>query len=96
EGVVGGIFSSLKREMGKNARSKLGALMLMPGLKDMKKKMDYTEHGGAPLLGVKGICIKSHGSSNAKTIKNAVVNQAYPLSREAVNDIIRAEIDRMS
>ncbi len=96
EGVVGGIFSSLKKEMGKNARSKLGALMLMPGLKDMKKKMDYTEHGGAPLLGVKGICIKSHGSSNAKTIKNAVVNQAYPLSREAVNDIIRAEINRMS
>nr|WP_277623670.1 phosphate acyltransferase PlsX [Candidatus Contubernalis alkalaceticus] len=96
EGVVGGIFSSLKKEMVKNVRSKLGAVMLMPGLKDIKKRLDYMEYGGAPLLGVKGICIKSHGSSNAKAIKNAVVNQAYPLSRAAVNDIIRTEIDRMS
>ena len=92
EGVAGGIFSSLKKELNKNFKSKLGALMLMSGLKDMKKSLDYTEYGGAPLLGVKGICIKSHGSSNARTIKNAIVNQAYPLSREKVNDIIRGEL----
>lgn len=92
EGAAGGIFSSLKRELNKNIKSKLGALMLMSGLKDMKKSLDYTEYGGAPLLGVKGICIKSHGSSNARTIKNAIVNQAYPLSREKVNDIIRGEL----
>lgn len=92
EGVAGGIFSSLKKELNKNIKSKLGALMLMSGLKDMKKSLDYTEYGGAPLLGVKGICIKSHGSSNARTIKNAIVNQAYPLSREKVNDIIRGEL----
>lgn len=96
EGVAEGIFSSLKRELNKNMKSKLGALMLMSGLKDMKKSLDYTEYGGAPLLGVKGICIKSHGSSKAKAIKNAIVNQAYPLSREKVNDIICGDLDRMS
>ncbi len=95
EGIAGGIFSSLKKELQKSLTSRVGGLLLMSGLKDMKKNLDYTEHGGAPLLGVKGICIKSHGSSNAKTIKNAIMNQTYPLTREKINDIILGELAEM-
>ena len=46
--------------------------MLKPALKRIAKRMDYTEYGGAPLLGVNGVCIIAHGSSNAKAIKNAI------------------------
>ncbi len=43
-----------------------------PALKELWRKMDYTEYGGAPLLGVQGVCIISHGSSNEKAVKNAI------------------------
>ena len=52
--------------------AKLGALMLMPTLKKLGKRLDVTEYGGAPLLGVNGCCIISHGSSNAKSICSAI------------------------
>ena len=52
--------------------AKLGALMLMPTLKKLAKRLDVTEYGGAPLLGVNGCCIISHGSSNAKSICSAI------------------------
>lgn len=72
EGLVSSIFNVLKIEFTRNMRSKLGALMLKPAFKNIKKGMDYTEVGGAPLLGVNGAFIKAHGSSNAKAIMNAV------------------------
>ena len=52
--------------------AKLGALMLMPALKKLGKRLDASEYGGAPLLGVNGVCIISHGSSNAKSICSAI------------------------
>ena len=52
--------------------AKLGALMLMPTLKKLGKRLDASEYGGAPLLGVNGVCIISHGSSNAKSICSAI------------------------
>lgn len=72
EGLASSIFSLLKEEFLKNTFTKMGALLLKPGLKSFKKKLDYTEYGGAPLLGVKGVLIKAHGSSDGKAIKNAV------------------------
>jgi glycerol-3-phosphate acyltransferase PlsX len=72
EGTAGAIFSVLKQEFAKSFVSKLAAAVLAPGLRSFKKKLDYTEHGGAPLLGVNGLCLKSHGSSDANAIKNAV------------------------
>ncbi len=72
EGLASSIFSLLKEEFLKNTFTKIGALLLKPGLKGFKKKLDYTEYGGAPLLGVKGVLIKAHGSSDGKAIKNAV------------------------
>jgi len=62
----------LKEELSKNLTTKLGAALIMPGLKKMKTMLDYAEYGGAPLLGVKGVSIICHGSSKAKAIKNAI------------------------
>ena len=50
----------------------MGGLMLRPALRNLKSRMDYKSHGGAPLLGVNGAVVKAHGSSDARAIKNAV------------------------
>jgi len=72
EGLGTALFDMLKAEFTSSLVSSLGALMLKPGLKKIKKRMDYTEYGGAPLLGVKGVAIVAHGSSNAKAVRNAI------------------------
>ncbi len=72
EGLASSLFSVLKEVMMKNTLNKLAALVLKPSLRQVNKKMDYTEVGGAPLLGINGGIIKAHGSSNAIAIKNAI------------------------
>jgi glycerol-3-phosphate acyltransferase PlsX len=71
-----GVFSTLKNELlgnvKKNPLAMLGILFLLPVLMRFKKKFDYSEYGGAPLLGVDGICIITHGRAKAKAIKNAI------------------------
>ncbi|MBS4536088.1 phosphate acyltransferase PlsX [Clostridium sp. D2Q-14] len=94
EGLATSIFSSLKSEFMKSLKTKIGALLLKSGLKNFKKKMDYTEHGGALLLGVKGGVIKAHGSSDEKAIKNAI-RQAIKFTNNNVIEIIRNEIINM-
>lgn len=72
EGVAGMMYANLKEIFKKNFVSKLAAAMVMSGLKVFKKKMDYTEYGGAPLMGISKPVIKAHGSSNAVAFKNAL------------------------
>lgn len=72
EGLALALTGMLKDELMATTRSKLGALLLKPALSNFKKKMAYEEHGGAPLLGVKGALVKAHGSSNAQAIMNAI------------------------
>jgi glycerol-3-phosphate acyltransferase PlsX len=72
EGAAASIFTMLKEAFSQSWRTKLAAAIMMPGLRSLKNKMDYKETGGAPLLGVNGVVIKSHGSSDAVAIKNAV------------------------
>jgi glycerol-3-phosphate acyltransferase PlsX len=72
EGVGLAFAANVKRIFTKNALTKLAAAMVMPGLKSFKKKMDYSEYGGAPLMGIAKPVIKAHGSSNANAYKNAV------------------------
>ncbi len=72
EGLAQGIFSILKEELTGSLRAKLGALLAKPAFKGLKQKLDYTEYGGAPLLGLNGICIVSHGRSDAKAVMNAL------------------------
>lgn len=73
--------------------AKLGAFLLMPALKKLGKEIDVSEYGGAPLLGVKGCCIISHGSSNAKAICNAI-KQARQYVKNDVLTQIRDNIDK--
>lgn len=72
EGVALSIVTELKRQIMKNLSGKLGGLLLKKNLGSLKKQLDYTEYGGAPLLGVNGLVVKAHGSSNAKAFMNAI------------------------
>jgi phosphate acyltransferase len=72
EGVASNIFSMLKVEIMSSFRSKVGGILLKPVFDRFKKKFDYSEYGGTAFLGAKGICIKAHGSSDAKAFKNAI------------------------
>lgn len=72
EGVAGTLMGMIKQIFKKNLAGKLAAAMIMPGFRELKKKMDYSEVGGAPLMGIKKPVIKAHGSSDANAIKNAI------------------------
>lgn len=72
EGLAKTLMGILKEEFTATASRKLGAALIMPGLKRIKSMMDYKQYGGAPLLGVNGLSLVCHGSSDAETICNAV------------------------
>lgn len=72
EGTAGFFSKKLKGLFMKNLLTKLCAMILKDGIKEMKSSFDYTEHGGAPILGSQKVVIKAHGSSNAKAFYNAV------------------------
>lgn len=72
EGLAEALFGMMKEEFQSSLPAKLGALLLSPHLRDIKKKLDASEYGGAPLLGVNGVVIIAHGGSNAKAIYNAI------------------------
>lgn len=92
EGLSAGIFSALKEAFTANLKSKMAAALLMPELRGLKTRLDYREYGGAPLLGIDGIIIKCHGSSNARAIRSAIVTQAYRSARQDINGKILAEL----
>ncbi|MCX7625128.1 MAG: phosphate acyltransferase PlsX [Candidatus Sumerlaeaceae bacterium] len=87
EAVVEFIIESIKQEVQKSLVSQLGAVAMMPALRNFKRQVDYAEFGGAPLLGVRGNCIIAHGSSHAKAIKNAI-RVAAEMAEAHVNDHI--------
>lgn len=72
EGLAKTIFSSLKKNINASAIAQGGALLMKPAFLAVKNRMDYATYGGAPLLGVNGVCIIGHGSSSAKAVRNAV------------------------
>lgn len=85
EGVVSAFKTILKEEAKKGFLTMFGGKLMEPALKRLKKRMDYTEYGGAPLLGISGIVIISHGSSNAWAIRNAI-----RVARESlINNIVK-------
>ena len=73
EGVAGALMKKVKQGMMSTLRSKLGALMVKPALKNTLKEFDISQYGGAPMLGLTGLVVKSHGSSDAASIKNSIV-----------------------
>ena len=87
-GALKGIYKS-------NLLTKISAIMIKKKLKEFMIQLDPDEEGGAPILGVNGLVIKSHGSSNAKTIKNVIVKRAYSLAGSNVLDQIREQFKNM-
>lgn len=91
EGVASFMNKMLKGMFKKNARTMLAALLLKSELKEFKAKLDYTEYGGAPILGASKGVIKAHGSSNAKAFKNAI-RQAKIYAENNISEIIANSI----
>ena len=90
EGVVTTVFALMKQYIRKSLPAKIGALMMRKKVfVNMKKEVDKDEYGGAPLLGINGCAIISHGASNAKAIKNAIF-QAIDYTQSDVNTEIEA------
>lgn len=72
EGLTDAMLSMIKRELKATAMSKAGAMLARPAFRNIKKRLDYSEYGGAPLLGVRKIVMIGHGSSNSRAIRNAI------------------------
>ncbi len=93
EGVVQSVLSMARHEITKSIFAKLGYLLMKRHLKKIYKKVDYSEYGGAQLLGVNGVCIIGHGRSNPAAVRNAVL-RAREFVVNRVQDKIQAEILR--
>jgi phosphate acyltransferase len=87
EGLAVQIFDVLKKSLKSSLVSQVGAMLSQGAFKGLKKKIDYTEYGGAPLLGVRGVCVIGHGRSNANAVKNAI-RVAAGLARARMNEKI--------
>jgi len=93
EGLADAIVKMLKREIADRSGGRIGYLLMKSALRSFKKKADYSEYGGAPLLGINGTCIISHGRSTAKAIKNAL-KFAADFSSKGVYEAIASEIGK--
>jgi glycerol-3-phosphate acyltransferase PlsX len=87
EGVVETVMSMAKTEIMKNFFSKIGFFLMKRNLKKLYKRLHYSEYGGAPLLGLKGVCVVGHGRSNAVAVKNAIRLAKDFVSSQAVEKI---------
>ncbi len=92
EGVAMSLVSSIKKGMMSTLRSKIGALLSKKALKETLKDFDTDQYGGAPMLGLNGLVVKAHGSSNSVAIKNAI-NQCKLFNEQNINQKIREKIE---
>jgi phosphate acyltransferase len=95
EGLALGIFSLLREELSRGLLVRLGVALARPRLRALARRLDHTEYGGAPLLGVDGICIVSHGSSKARAVRNAIALAAESV-RSRMVEAIRADVARLA
>jgi glycerol-3-phosphate acyltransferase PlsX len=91
EGLAFQIFGLLKKSINSSLVSQVGGMLSKGAFKALSKTIDYTEYGGAPLLGVRGVCVIGHGRSNANAIKNAI-RVAAGLARARMNEKIEQEL----
>lgn len=89
ESVEGFLTTSIRRQVSSNIFSRFGALLMSPFLRRLRNTFDYAEVGGAPLMGINGVCIICHGESSSKAISRAVM-----VAREMVNDQINKKIEK--
>ena len=91
EGVGLTLISKVKEGMMSTLRSKIGALLVKPALKNTLKAFDLEQYGGAPLLGLKGLVVKTHGSSKANEIKNSIL-QCIAFKEQQISEKIRERV----
>lgn len=91
ESVEGFIFQTLKKKIRGNLFATIGAFLMKPAFRSFKQSLDYAEYGGAPLLGINGVCIICHGGSSPKAIMNAIL-AAITVVRRQVNVVIQEKL----
>lgn len=91
EGVGAALISKVKEGMMTSLRSKIGALLIKPALKATLKSFDASQYGGAPLLGLKGLVVKTHGSSKRTEVKNSII-QCLTFTEQGVNAKIQESL----
>ena len=91
EGVGGTLIKKVKSGMMTSLRSKIGALLVKPALKETLKSFSLDQYGGAPMLGLNGLVVKTHGSSNAVEIKNSIL-QCIAFKEQKINEKIKEKI----
>ena len=93
EGVAGALLKKVKKGMLSSLRSKIGALLVKPALKGVLKDFDTSEYGGAPLLGLNGLVVKTHGSSKSKEVCNSII-QCVAFKEQKINEKIKEAIQQ--
>ena len=91
EGVSDALIKKIKAGMMSSLKSKIGALMVKPALKQTLKDFSTEEYGGAPLLGLNGLVVKTHGSSKAVEIKNSIL-QCIAFKEQKINQKIKEQV----
>ena len=94
EGLIEAVLQLLREELSSNLQAKFGALLSQQSFKRLKKRLDYAEYGGAPLIGLRGISIICHGRSNSNAIKNAI-RVAKEFAENQVNEKLEAELNQL-
>ncbi|MBI3873402.1 MAG: phosphate acyltransferase PlsX, partial [candidate division Zixibacteria bacterium] len=90
ESLQGFLTNAVRRQISRNYFSHFGAILMGPFLRRMKRTFDYAEYGGAPLLGLEGVCMICHGSSSPKAIKNAIWSAATGAAHHVNQNIVEA------
>ncbi|MCI8993219.1 MAG: phosphate acyltransferase PlsX [Eubacterium sp.] len=92
EGVSSVMLGVIKQGLLSTLRSKIGAILIKPALKETLKKFDASQYGGAPLLGLNGLVVKTHGSSKAKEVTNSII-QCIAFKQQRINEKIKANLE---
>ncbi len=95
EGLIEAVLKLLRDELSRNLQAKLGALLNQQSFKRLKKRLDYSEYGGAPLLGLRGVTIICHGRSSSNAVKNAI-RVAKEFVENQVNAKLESELNHLS
>jgi glycerol-3-phosphate acyltransferase PlsX len=94
EGLIEAMLKLLREELSRTLQSKIGAMLSQPSFRHLKKRLDYAEYGGAPLLGLRGVCIICHGRSSSEAIKNAI-RVAKEYADNQVNENLQSELGQL-
>lgn len=91
EGVAATLLAKVKEGLMSSLRTKIGALLIKPALKETLKSFDASQYGGAPLLGLKGLVLKTHGSAKAPDVRNSII-QCIAFKEQGINEKIKEHI----